>query len=114
MFAFLAEETGKAAEHAQETAEQAPIIVRLVNQYFGEYAYNFEMKYTYPRWKTLLARFGTTPDAVFGVYTPENAIPWYTVMFVLACLVSNALIWIMKGKLSEHETGIGNLTLILD
>src|SRR2546428_6032798 len=107
MFAFLAEK----AEQAQEAAEQAPIIVRLFNQYFGEYAYNFEMKYTYPRWKTLLARFGTTPDAVFGVYTPENAIPWYTVMFVLACVLSIALIWIMKGKLSEDEPGHGQQTL---
>src|SRR6266567_8602315 len=107
MFAFLAEK----AEQAQEAAEQAPIIVRLVNQYFGEYAYNFEMKYTYPRWKKLLARFGTTPDSVFGAYTPENAIPWYTVMFVLACVLSIALIWIMKGKLSEDEPSHGQQTL---
>ena len=107
MFAFLAEETGK----AQEAVEQAPILVRLVNQYFGEYAYNFEMKYTYPRWKTLLAKFGTTPDAAFGVYTPENAIPWYTVMFVIACILSIALIWIMKGKLSEDQPGHGQQTL---
>src|SRR5207244_891019 len=111
MFAFLAEETGKAAEHAQETAEQAPIIVRLVNQYFGEYAYNFEMKHTYPKWKWLFAKFGSTPEAAFGAYTPENAIPWYTIMFVLACILSVALIWIMKGKLSEDEPGHGQQTL---
>lgn len=107
MFAFLAEETGK----AQEAVEQAPIIVRLVNQYFGEYAYNFEMKYTYPRWKTLLAKFGTTPDAVFGVYTPENAIPWYTVMFVIACILTLVVIWIFKGKMSEDEPSHGQQTL---
>ena len=107
MFAFLAEK----AEQAQEAAEQAPILVRFVNQYFGEYAYKFEMKYTYPRWKTLLAKFGTTPDAAFGVYTPENAIPWYTVMFVIACILSIALIWIMKGKLSEDQPGHGQQTL---
>src|SRR5438445_11517214 len=107
MLLFLQEQAGKAAEQLQEQAEQVPIIVRLVNQYFGEYAYNFEMKYTYPRWKTLLAKFGTTPDAVFGVYTPENAIPWYTVMFVIACVLSIALIWIMKGKLSEDEPSHG-------
>jgi F-type H+-transporting ATPase subunit a len=108
MFLLLSSETaGKAAEHA----EQAPIVVRLVNQYFGEWAYNFEMKYTYPRWKVFFARFGTTPDAVFGAYTPENAIPWYTVMFVIACILSLALIWILKGKLSEDEPGHGQQTL---
>ena len=107
MFAFLAAETGKAAEHAQEAAEQAPIIVRLVNQYFGEYAYNFEMKYTYPKWKWLFAKFGSTPEAAFGAYTPENAIPWYTIMFVMACILTLALIWIFKGKMSEDEPGHG-------
>jgi len=107
MFAFLAEQ----AEQAQETAEHVPILVRLVNQYFGEYAYNFEMKYTYPFWKTLLAKFGSTPEAAFGVYTPENAIPWYTVMFVIACILSLVLIWILRGKLSEDEPRHGQQTL---
>ena len=88
------------SEPATEQAEQAPIIVRLVNQYFGEWAYNFEMKYTYPKWKVFFAKFGTTPDSVFGAYTPENAIPWYTVMFVIACILSVAIIWILKGQLS--------------
>jgi len=87
--------------------------VRLINQYFGEYAYNFEMKYTYPNWKWLLAKFGSTPEAAFGPYTPENAIPWYTVMFVFACIISVALIWMMKGKLSEDEPGRGQQTLEL-
>lgn len=108
MFLLLSSETaGKAAEQT----EHAPIIVRLVNQYFGEWAYNFEMKYTYPKWKVFFARFGTTPDAVFGAYTPENAIPWYTVMFVIACILSLILIWIFKGKLSEDEPGHGQQTL---
>jgi len=107
MFAFLAEQ----AEKAQEAVEQAPIIGRLVNQYFGEYAYNFEMKYTYPKWKWLLAKFGSTPEAAFGAYTPENAIPWYTIMFILACILSLILIWIMRGKLSEDEPGHGQQTL---
>src|SRR3989440_277079 len=108
MFFLFAEETGKAAE---ETVEQVPIIVKLVNQYFGEYAYNFEITYTKPLWTKLLAKFGTTPDAAFGVYTPENAIPWYTIMFVIACLLSVALIWILKGRLSEDEPGHGQQTL---
>jgi F-type H+-transporting ATPase subunit a len=108
MFLLLSSET---AEKAAEQTEHVPIIVRLVNQYFGEWAYNFEMKYTYPRWKTFFAKFGTTPDSVFGAYTPENAIPWYTVMFVIACILSLALIWILKGKLSEDEPGHGQQTL---
>src|SRR5580765_6358375 len=107
MLAFFAEKT----EQAQEAVEHVPVIVRLVNQYFGEYAYNFEMKYTYPKWKWLLVKFGTTPDAAFGVYTPENAIPWYTIMFVIACILSVILIWILKGRLSEDEPGHGQQTL---
>ena len=46
MFLLLSTEP---AAKAAEQAEQAPILVRLVNQYFGEWAYNFEMKYTYPK-----------------------------------------------------------------
>jgi F-type H+-transporting ATPase subunit a len=108
---FLLESTeagGKAAEHAQE---HVPILVRLVNQYFGEWAYNFEMHYTYPRWKWFLAKFGSTPEAAFGPYTPENAIPWYTVMFIVACILSLVLIWIFKGQLSEDKPGHGQQTL---
>src|SRR5256714_724512 len=104
MFLFL-------QEKVQEQAEQAPILVRLVNQYFGEWAYRFEMKYTYPKWQWLLAKFGSTPEAAFGVYTPENAIPWYTVMFVIACILSIVVIWIMRGRLSEDEPGHGQQTL---
>jgi F-type H+-transporting ATPase subunit a len=107
MFAFLAEQ----AEHVEEAAERAPILVRLVNQYFGEYAYNFEMKYTYPFWKSLLGKFGTTPEVAFGAYSPENAIPWYTVMFVIACILSLVVIWILRGRLSEDEPGHGQQTL---
>jgi len=106
MFLFL-------QEKAQEQAEQAPILVKLVNQYFGEWAYRFEMKYTYPKWQWLLAKFGSTPEAAFGVYTPENAIPWYTVMFVIACILSIVVIWIMRGRLSEDEPGHGQQTLEL-
>ncbi|MDX6576406.1 MAG: F-type H+-transporting ATPase subunit a, partial [Blastocatellia bacterium] len=112
MFLLQSTEAGaKAAEHAPEHAEHVPILVKLVNQYFGEWAYNFEMHYTYPKWKWLLAKFGSTPEAAFGAYTPENAIPWYTVMFVVACIISLTLIWILKGKLSEEEPGHGQQTL---
>lgn len=107
MFLILSAEPEQAAEHA----EQVPILVRLVNQYFGEWAYNFEMKYTYPQWKWLLAKFGSTPEAAFGAYTPENAIPWYTVMFIVACILTLTMVWIFKGKLSEDEPGHGQQTL---
>src|SRR6266704_3461426 len=115
MFFLLqnAETAGKAAEQVEEQVEQAPILVRLVNHYFGEWACNFEMKYTYPKWKWLLAKFGGTPEGAFGVYTPENAIPWYTVMFVVACILSIFVIWILKGRLSEDEPGHGQQTLEL-
>src|SRR5713226_144139 len=69
------------------------------------------MKYTYPKWKWLFAKFGSTPEAAFGAYTPENAIPWHTVMFVLACILSVFVIWILKGRLSEDEPGHGQQTL---
>jgi len=94
-----------------EQVEHAPILVQLVNHYFGHWAYDLEMKYTYPFWQKVLGKFGTTPDAAFGPYTPENAIPWYTVMFITACILSVALIWIFKGKLSEDEPGHGQQTL---
>ena len=107
---WLQEAASNGAEHA-EKAEQAPIIVQLVNHYFGEWAYRFEMAYTYPLWTKFFAKFGTTPEAVFGPYTPETAIPWYTVMFVIACILSIAIIWILKGQLSEDEPGYGQQTL---
>ena len=93
-------ETAKAGEHAEtahETAHHTPIVVELVNHYFGQAAYDFQMKYTYPKWQSFFAKFGTTPDAVFGPYTPETAIPWYTVMFVIACIISILLRGSSKG-----------------
>ena len=92
-------------------AAEAPIIVQAVNHYFGEWAYRFEMTYTRPLWTKFFAKFGTTPEAVFGPYTPETAIPWYTVMFIIACILSVVIIWILKGQLSEEEPGYGQQTL---
>lgn len=109
---WLQEAAEKGAAHAEE-AEQAPIIVQLVNHYFGEWAYRFEMNYTHPVWTKFFAKFQTTPEAVFGPYTPETAIPWYTVMFVIACILSVVIIWILKGQLSEEEPGYGQQTLEL-
>ena len=113
MFLLSSEQAGKVAEKAQESAEHVPILVQFVNKYFGQMAYDFEMKYTYPVWQKVLGKFGTTPEAAFGVYTPENAIPWYTVMFIVACILSLVVIWIFKGKLSEDDPGPGQQTLEL-
>jgi F-type H+-transporting ATPase subunit a len=111
MFLLFAEAAHETAEHAEETTHHAPIIVQLVNHYFGEAALEFELKYTKPIWDKVLGKFGTTPEAAFGPYTAENAIPWYTVMFVIACILSVVIIWILKGKLSESEPGGGQQTL---
>jgi F-type H+-transporting ATPase subunit a len=102
----------EAAEHAEEAAHHTPIIVELVNEWFGEPVYRFQLHYTKPIWDKVLGWFGTTPEAAFGVpYTPENAIPWYTVMFFIACILSVVIIWIFKGKLSESEPGGAQQTL---
>ncbi len=109
---MLLQAAAAGAEHAEE-AEHTPIIVQFVNHYFGEWAYRFEMNYTYPFWTKFFAKFGTTPEAVFGPYSPETAIPWYTVMFVIACILSVVTIWILRGQLSEEEPGHGQQTLEL-
>ncbi len=108
MFQEAAQE---AAEHAEEAEHHAPIVVQLVNHWFGEAALQFELKYTKPIWDKVLGAFGSTPEAAFGPYTAENAIPWYTVMFFIACILSVVIIWIFKGKLSESEPGGGQQTL---
>src|SRR5690242_15224566 len=112
---FWLQHAAPAAEHAGEAAEeaehQAPIVVQLVNHYFGQAALNFELKYTKPIWDKVLGWFGSTPEAAFGPYTVDNAIPWYTVMFFIACILSIVIIWILKGRLSESEPGGGQQTL---
>jgi F-type H+-transporting ATPase subunit a len=102
---FLLSEASGEAEH------HAPIIVQFLNDKFGDQVYALQMKYTYPLWKTFFAKFGTTPESVFGPYSPDNAIPWYTVMFVIACILSVAIIWILKGQLSSNEPRGGQQTL---
>ena len=110
MFWFQ-EAAHEAAEQAEEAEHHAPIVVQLVNQWFGEAALRFELAYTKPIWDKVLGYFGSTPEAAFGPYTAENAIPWYTVMFFIACILSVVIIWILKGKLSESEPGHGQQTL---
>ncbi len=106
--------TEKAAEHGEQAAtHHSPLVVQLVNHYFGPWVHELQMKSTHPFWTKVLANFNTTPEAVFGPYTPENAIPWYTVMFFIACLLSVTIIWILKGQLSEEDPDFGQQTLEL-
>src|SRR5690349_18250243 len=108
---WLQEAANKAAEHAEEAEHQAPIVVQLVNSWFGESVLKFELAHTKPKWDWFLAKFGTNAESAFGPYTADNAIPWYTVMFFIACVLSVVIIWIFKGKLSESEPGHGQQTL---
>lgn len=108
-----AEHAEETAEHAAEAAHHSPIIVELVNHYFGESVHAFQLKHTKPWWDWFLGKFGSSAESAFGPYTPENAIPWYTVMFFIACILSVVIIWIFKGKLSESEPGHGQQTLEL-
>lgn len=111
MFWFAEKAAHGAAEHAEEAEHHMPIVVQLVNSWFGEPVYRFQIAYTKPLWDRFLGKFGTNATAAFGDYTPDNAIPWYTVMFFIACILSMIIIWIMKGKLSESEPGGGQQTL---
>jgi F0F1-type ATP synthase membrane subunit a len=96
---------------AEEGGHHEPIVVEFINHYLGEPIHHFQLRYTKPIWESILKPFGTTPEALFGAYTPENAIPWYTVMFVIACILTMVVIWILKGKISEDDPTPGQLTL---
>src|SRR5215212_179293 len=76
-----------ATEHAAAGAEHhVPLIVEKLNHYVGGPVHEFQVHYTKPLWDKFFHMFGTTAESVFGPYTPENAVPWYTVMFVLAAV----------------------------
>lgn len=94
-----------------EGGHHEPAIVSFINHYIGEPLCNMQIAVTKPLWDKLFANFGTTAEKAFGPYTPETAVPWYTVMFVIACLLTVAVIWIFKGKLSENDPTNGQLTL---
>lgn len=96
---------------AGDGGHATPLIVEFVNHYLGKPVHEFQVAYTKPVWDDILGRFGTSAEEAFGVYTVENAIPWYTVMFVIACILTVTLIWIFKGKLSEDDPHHGQLTL---
>ena len=94
-------------------AGSQPLIVEFVNYYLGEPVYRFQMATTRPLWIWIFDKVGVAakPEDVFGPYSPDTAIPWYTVMLVVACILSVAIIWILKGKLSEDDPSKGQLTL---
>ena len=96
---------------AEGGGHHEPIIVQFINHYLGEPVHHFQVNYTKPLWDKLLGNFGTNAEALFGPYTAENAIPWYTIMFVIACILTMVVIWILKGKLSEDDPKPGQLTL---
>ncbi|CAA9423113.1 MAG: ATP synthase F0 sector subunit a [uncultured Pyrinomonadaceae bacterium] len=96
---------------AEGGAHHTPLIVDFINHYLGEPVYRFQMAVTRPIWDRILLPFGTTPEAVFGEYSPETAIPWYTIMFVIACILTMVVVWILKGKLSAEDPSNGQLTL---
>ena len=98
---------------AEGGGHHTPLIVEFVNHYLGKPVHEFQMAVTYPLWQRIFDALGLdiTPETVFGAYTPETAIPWYTIMFVIACIITVFLIWIFKGKLSEDDPEPGQLTL---
>ncbi|MEP7211908.1 MAG: F0F1 ATP synthase subunit A [Acidobacteriota bacterium] len=95
-----------------EEGHHTPLIVQFINTYLGEPVYRFEMNWTKPVWDKFFSNFGTDAETVFGApYSPENAIPWYTIMFVIACILTIILINIFKGKLSDDDPKPGQMTL---
>lgn len=94
-----------------EGEEHAPLIVQFINHYLGEPVHNFQIEYTKPIWDSFFGLFGSNAEALFGKYTVENAIPWYTVMFAIACVLTVFLVWILKGKLSADDPNKGQMTL---
>jgi F-type H+-transporting ATPase subunit a len=94
-----------------EGGHHSPLIVDFVNHYVGHPVHEFQLHYTKPIWDKFFALFGTNAENVFGKYTIENAVPWYTIMFVIACALTIAIIWILKGKISEDAPSGGQLTL---
>lgn len=96
---------------AEDGEHHTPLIVEFINHYLGEPVHHFQMDYTKKIWDKFFSNFGTNAEAVFGPYTVENAIPWYTIMFVIACILTIILIRIFKGKLSEDDPKHGQLTL---
>ncbi|HEX8138353.1 MAG TPA: F0F1 ATP synthase subunit A [Pyrinomonadaceae bacterium] len=106
-----AETLEKAEKHGGGAEHHMPLIVEKINQVFGPAVHQFQLRFTKPLWDRFFSLFRTDAEHVFGPYTPENAIPWYTVMFVIACILSVVVIFLFRRKLSEDEPGHGQQTL---
>ncbi len=96
---------------AESGGHHMPLIVEFINHYIGEPVHHFQLAYTKPLWDKFFANFGTTAEKAFGPYTAENAVPWYTIMFVIACILTVILVNLLKGKLSQDDPKPGQLTL---
>ena len=97
---------------AEGSEEHLPLIVEFINRYFGAPLHRFQVEHTQVWWNEyVFSHFGTTAAKVFGPYTPENAIPWYTIMFVIACILSVLVIRILRDKLSEDDPSNAQMTL---
>ena len=95
-----------------EGGHHQPLIVEFINHYLGEPVHHFQITYTEPLWnKYVFSKFGTTAAKAFGPYTVENAIPWWTIMFFIACILTVIIVSLLKGKLSEDDPKPGQLTL---
>jgi len=89
-----------------------PLIVEFINHYFGKPVHQFQITYTEPLWNQyVFSKFGTTAAKAFGPYTVENAIPWYTIMFVIACIITVIVVSLLTGKRSDDDPLPGQLTL---
>jgi F-type H+-transporting ATPase subunit a len=91
------------AEAAPEASEQVPAVVQFVNYWVGGPLYRFEVNYTKPAWDWFFAKFGTSAEKVFGPYTPENAVPWYTVMFLIAVAITFIVVLALKPRKPSVE-----------
>lgn len=95
-----------------EGGHHTPLIVEFINHYLGEPVHRFQVAYTEPFWNQyVFSKFGTTTAKAFGPYTVETAIPWYTIMFAIACALTVFIVTLLKGKLSEDDPTPGQLTL---
>lgn len=97
---------------AESGGHHVPLIVEFINHYLGEPVHHFQKTYTEPMWDDyVFSKFGTTAAKAFGPYTVENAIPWYTIMFVIACILTVIIVRLLKGKLSQDDPKAGQMTL---
>ena len=103
---------GAAAGHGGGTPEHhTPVIVEWVNRAIGEPLYHLQLQTTKKWWDQFFHLFGSDAEKVLGHYSPETAVPWYTVMFVIACLISVGVVLLLRRGLSEDDPSNGQQVL---